>query len=263
MSEGVIRVAVFAGLFAVLLLAQTLWPRREGEGGTWWPNLSIFVLGAVVSRLLVAVGAVAASEWAGANGWGLFNVVDVPGWLAVAASVVLLDFAVWGQHVLTHKVPVLWRLHEVHHADERFDLSTGLRFHPAEIGLSLLYKSAVVVLLGAPVLAVVAFEILLNGGSMFEHANLRLPGRVDAVLRKVVVTPDMHRVHHSVRREEADSNYGFFLSVWDRLFRTYRDQPLDGHEDMALGVAGGPRDQRLRTLLARPLAPRARSTPAR
>ena len=263
MSETALRLGAFALVFGSLLTAQAVWPRRAREGGTRATNLSIFVMGAAVSRLFVAVGAVAAAGFAERQGWGLFNALDVPFWLAAIATVVLLDLAVWAQHLATHKIGWLWRLHEIHHADGRFDVTTGLRFHPAEIALSLIYKSAVVVLLGAPAAAVVAFEVILNSGSMFEHANLRLPPKLERALRRVIVTPDMHRIHHSVHRSEADSNYGFFLSVWDRLFRTYTHAPRDGQEAMVVGVGGVPRDLPLRTLLARPLARRGRSRPAR
>ena len=263
MSEAAIRLGAFAVVFGSLLFAQAAWPRRAREGGSRATNLSVFVVGAVVSRLLVAVGAVAAAGFAARQGWGLFNVVDTPVWLAAIATVVLLDLAVWAQHVATHKVGWLWRLHEIHHADGHFDVTTGLRFHPVEIALSLLYKSAVVVVLGAPAAAVVAFEVILNSGSMFEHANLRLPPKLERALRRVIVTPDMHRIHHSVHREEADSNYGFFLSVWDRLFRTYTHAPRDGQDAMEVGVGGVPRGLPLKTLLVRPLAPRAPSMPSR
>ena len=265
MSVVALRMGVFAGLLALLFLAERLFPRRKHREGGYVSNIAILIIDSIVTRLLIAVGGVAAAAWAQSRGWGLFNALDVPIAVAVVVSAVLLDFAVWFQHVLTHKVPVLWRLHEVHHSDPDVDVTTGLRFHPLEIALSLLFKSAVIVALGAPVVAVIAFEILLNAGAMFSHSNLKLPGKLDRVLRLVTVTPDMHRVHHSTERSESDTNYGFFLPWWDRLFGTYRAQPRRGHSDMELGVEGITCSQgrRLRTLLVRPFAPRARPTPAR
>src|SRR4051794_9914013 len=172
-----------------------------------------------------------------AKGWSLFNATPLPPWMEVAAPVVLLDLAIYAQHVAFHAVPVLWRLHRMHHADLEFDVTTGVRFHPVEIVLSMLIKLAAVALLGAPALAVLIFEVLLNATSMFSHSNVRLPERLDRVLRWLVVTPDMHRVHHSTERRETDSNFGFNLSWWDRLFGTYRAQPEAGHEKMRLGLS--------------------------
>ena len=263
MSVVAIRMTVFAALFAGLLALERLFPRRAARRDGYVANLGIFLIDSVLTRLLLAVGGVAAATYAQSQGWGLFNALDVPVWAAGVAAFLALDFAVWAQHVVMHKVPVLWRLHEIHHADVDFDVTTGLRFHPVEIALSLLFKSVVIVALGAPVVAVIVFEIMLNVGAMFSHSNLRLSPKVDCWLRLVIVTPDMHRVHHSTDRAEANSNYGFFLPWWDRLFRTYRAQPLDGHTDMAIGVAGFRGDPRLRTLLARPFARRAPATPAR
>jgi len=171
-----------------------------------------------------------------AQGWGLMNALDIPYWIAVVATVLIFDFAIWLQHLITHKVPVLWRIHRVHHADRDIDVTTAIRFHPVEIALSMLVKIGLVYLLGPPALGIVLFEIILNGTAMFNHANIRLPLPVDAVLRRILVTPDMHRVHHSDRREEHDSNYGFALSVWDRLFGTYVAQPGKGHEGMTVGL---------------------------
>ena len=254
---------VFAGVFALLLAAERLWPKRSTRRKGYLANIGIFLIDSVVTRLLLAVGGVAVAACAASRDWGLFNALDISVWPAAIASVILLDLAVWAQHVATHKIPLLWRLHEVHHSDPDMDVLTGLRFHPAEIALSLFYKGAVILLIGAPVAAVIAFEIILNAGAMFSHSNLRLPRRVDRVLRLFTVTPDMHRVHHSVHVSESDSNYGFFLPWWDRLFRTYTDQPADGHDAMTLGVSDAPTDQRLRKLLRRPLDPRAPAMPAR
>ncbi|MEQ1652489.1 MAG: sterol desaturase family protein, partial [Hyphomicrobium sp.] len=173
---------------------------------------------------------------AGTHGIGVLNWIAWPSWLETLIAVVVLDFAIWVQHVTTHKVPVLWRLHQVHHADVDIDVTTAIRFHPIEIGLSILWKIVCVLALGASVWAVLLFEILLNACAMFSHANIRLPAALDGVLRVFVVTPDMHRVHHSVLRHEHNSNYGFNLSVWDRLFSTYRAQPEKGHDAMTIGL---------------------------
>ena len=187
-------------------------------------------------RILFPTTAVGLALLAEARGFGLFNVVALPAWVAVVASVVILDLAIYLQHVLFHAVPALWRLHRMHHADLEFDVTTGLRFHPIEILLSMLIKFAVVAALGAPALAVLIFEVLLNATSMFNHGNVRIPAGLDRVLRWLVVTPDMHRVHHSILSRETNSNFGFNLPWWDRLFGTYRAQPAAGHEAMTIGI---------------------------
>jgi sterol desaturase/sphingolipid hydroxylase (fatty acid hydroxylase superfamily) len=174
--------------------------------------------------------------FAQAQGWGLFNTYAVPAWAAIAASIVALDLAIYLQHVLFHAVPALWRLHRVHHADLDFDVTTGARFHPLEIVLSMLIKFAAIAVLGAPAVAVLVFEVLLNALAMFNHANVRIPAPIDRALRVVLVTPDMHRVHHSIEGDETDSNFGFNLSLWDRLFGTYRAGPRAGHEAMTIGI---------------------------
>ena len=182
---------------------------------------------------LLAVGAAIDAQ---SKGWGLFNVVGWPTWIEVILVILILDFAIWAQHLITHKVPLLWRLHQVHHADVDMDVTTAIRFHPVEIALSMLLKIGLVYLLGPAVLAIILFEIILNGTAMFNHANIRLPLAVDAAVRRVLVTPDMHRVHHSVLRHEHDSNYGFSLSIWDQIFGTYVAQPDAGHDGMDTGL---------------------------
>ncbi|MEQ6201811.1 sterol desaturase family protein [Sulfitobacter sp. HNIBRBA2951] len=240
--EGVIRLTVFLGLFAVLALAEAYAPRRvrrQKQTTRWMTNWGMTVLNTVALRLMALVLpllAVGAAADAAAQGWGLLNWVAWPLWVEVLIAVVVLDFAIWFQHLVTHKVPLLWRLHRVHHADVDIDVTTAIRFHPVEIGLSMLLKIGLVYLLGPAAIAVIIFEIMLNGTAMFNHANLRLPARVDAVVRCVLVTPDMHRVHHSVHRHEHDSNYGFSLSIWDRMFGTYIAQPAQGHDDMDIGL---------------------------
>jgi sterol desaturase/sphingolipid hydroxylase (fatty acid hydroxylase superfamily) len=170
------------------------------------------------------------------NGWGLFNLVPLPAWITIPVAVLLLDLIIYGQHVVFHAVPVLWRLHRMHHADLEFDVTTGVRFHPGEFVLSMLIKLAAVAALGVPPTAVLVFEVLLNATSMFNHGNVRIPSGLDRGLRLVLVTPDMHRVHHSIDRRETDSNFGFNVSWWDRLFGTYRAQPALGHARMILGI---------------------------
>ena len=238
--EPIVRMVAFGGVLVALLVIEEWQPRRARSQPRllrWSSNLGIVVLNTVVLRLTFPIVAVGFAILAQQRGWGLFNLVDVPAWLAVCVSVLLLDAAIYGQHVLFHKLPVLWRLHRMHHADLDFDATTGVRFHPVEIALSMGIKLGVVGLLGAPAVAVLVFEVLLNATAMFNHSNWKLPVFVDAILRKVIVTPDMHRVHHSVHRNEHDANYGFNLSVWDRLFRTYVAQPRDGHDAMQIGVS--------------------------
>lgn len=238
-SEPLIRLGFFAGVFATVALWEVFAPRRAptlGRTVRWTANLGIVALNTLVVRLLFPAAAVGVAALCAANGWGLFNHFAVPAWLAVVLAVIALDFVIWLQHVLVHAVPLLWRLHRVHHADLDYDVTTGGRFHPLEIVLSMLIKFAAIALLGAPVVAVVIFEVLLNATSMFNHGNLRLPAGADRVLRLFVVTPDMHRVHHSVHPDETNSNYGFNLPWWDRLFGTYRAQPRDGHEGMSIGL---------------------------
>jgi sterol desaturase/sphingolipid hydroxylase (fatty acid hydroxylase superfamily) len=240
--EAFIRLGLFLALFAVFALAEARLPRRPRQlprQTRWITNLSISLLNTVTLRLMafaLPLLAVGASLDAASQGWGLLNATGWPAWLEAVAAILFLDFAIWAQHLITHKVPLLWRLHRVHHADRDMDVTTAIRFHPVEIALSMLLKIGLIYLLGPSAVAVVLFEILLNGTAMFNHANLKLPLRADALLRLLLVTPDMHRVHHSTRREEHDSNYGFALSIWDRLFGTYVAQPHLGHDAMHVGL---------------------------
>jgi sterol desaturase/sphingolipid hydroxylase (fatty acid hydroxylase superfamily) len=237
--EPFIRLAAFAAVFCAMALWELLGPRRSqaiGRGWRWPNNLGVVAVSTLLVRIVFPTTAVGLALLAEARGFGLLNVVALPAWVAVAASVIILDLVIYLQHVLFHAVPALWRLHRMHHADLEFDVSTGLRFHPIEIMLSMLIKLTVIAALGAPALAVLIFEVLLNATSMFNHGNVRLPAGVDRVLRWLVVTPDMHRVHHSILARETNSNFGFNLPWWDRLFGTYRAQPEAGHEAMTIGI---------------------------
>ena len=238
-NETVIRLTAFFGVLAVVAMAEIVLPRRRLTASKlrrWASNLGIVFLNSLFVRLLLPATAAGFAVFAGQHGWGVFNYFDVPVWVAVTASVIILDFAIYIQHVMFHAVPALWRLHRMHHADLDFDVTTGARFHPIEILLSMLIKFAVIAVIGAPAAAVIIFEVLLNATAMFNHGNFRLPTGLDRVLRLFVVTPDMHRVHHSIEDHETNSNFGFNLPLWDRLFGTYKDQPDAGHEAMTIGI---------------------------
>ena len=237
-DEAWIRFSMFVGVLVVMVVWEWLAPRRRLiQGYRRWPaNLGIVVLNGLMVRLLIPAGAVGAALWSSEQGWGLLSLVDLPAWSSVLIAVILLDLIIYLQHLVVHAVPLLWRLHMVHHADRDIDVTTGLRFHPIEIFLSMLIKITAVILIGAPAVAVVIFEVILNGMAMFNHSNVRLPTTIDSIIRTLFVTPDMHRVHHSVIKCETNSNYGFNLSIWDRLFGTYRAQPEKGHIDMTIGL---------------------------
>ena len=239
MSEAQTRLAIFIGLFVILAVLEYLAPRRElrpVKMKRWFTNWALVILDSVLVRLVFKTAAVGGALWAAEKGYGLFNVVAVPGIVAIIISFMVLDFAVWLSHLASHKVPLFWRVHRMHHSDTDIDVTTAVRFHPLEILLSMAWKYAVVVAIGAPASAVLIFEIVLNGGAMFNHSNLKLPLWLDRWLRLIIVTPDMHRVHHSSEVEETDSNYGFNLSIWDRMFNTYVDQPKLGHDGMQIGL---------------------------
>jgi len=237
--EPAVRLGAFLGVFAVMALWELVGARRRlttAKGARWFANLGITILNTVVVRLLFPGAAVGVAVLTAEHGWGVLNQVSAPGVLTVVGAVLLLDLAIYLQHVMFHAVPVLWRLHMVHHADVDFDVTTGLRFHPVEILLSMLIKIAVILALGPPVVAVLIFEVLLNATAMFNHGNVRIASSLDRVVRWFVVTPDMHRVHHSVVPRETNSNFGFNLPWWDRLLGTYRAQPVAGHEAMTIGL---------------------------
>jgi len=241
-GEALLRLSIFAGVLAVLAVAEGLWPRRTlsfGRTRRWFANLGLSVLNTAMLRVsffVIPALSVFAAFYAEGRGWGVLPAAGVSGWTGVVVAFLALDLAIYAQHVAFHFVPPLWRLHRVHHADPDIDVTTAVRFHPIEILISQAWKIAVVLALGAPVLAVVAFEIALNATAMFSHANLRVPLGVDGVVRTVLVTPDMHRVHHSIHKRETNSNFGFNLSIWDRLFGTYLAQPADGHLKMTIGL---------------------------
>ncbi len=235
----VLRLGMFFGILMVMILLELALPRRAlslPRPRRWGSNLGIVFLNSALLRLLLPVAATGFALLAAGRGWGLFNMLAVAPWVAVLASVILLDFAIYLQHIMFHAVPALWRLHRMHHADLDFDVTTGARFHPVEILLSMLIKFAVIALIGAPAAAVVIFEVVLNATAMFNHGNVRLPLGLDRVLRLLIVTPDMHRVHHSIEDHEANSNFGFNLSLWDRLLGTYKNQPDAGHDGMTIGI---------------------------
>ena len=238
-TEPQLRLAVFLGILVAMALWELATPRRRQEIPRvirWTNNLGLVVIDAIVLRLSFPTLAVGLAVIAQDRGLGLFNIIKAPDWVAVLVSVIVLDLVIYLQHVMFHAVPALWRLHRMHHADLEFDVTTGLRFHPVEMLLSMGIKLAVVVALGPPALAVLIFEILLNATAMFNHSNIRLPMLLDSFLRLVVVTPDMHRVHHSIIPEETNSNFGFNLPWWDILLGTYKAQPKAGHEGMTIGI---------------------------
>jgi len=225
---------------ALLELAMPRRKPRAGKGSRWFTNLAMAGINSLVIRVMAMtaapIAAFAAALWAQAQGWGLLNWLNIsPSWPEVIFAMIVLDMAIYGQHVASHKIPLIWKLHKVHHTDVDFDVTTAVRFHPVEIALSMLWKIVVVVVLGAAPAAVLLFEVSLNGFAMFNHANIRLPLGLDQIVRLLIVTPDMHRVHHSIYPREFNTNYGFSLSVWDRLYGTYKDQPRDGHTKMTIG----------------------------
>ena len=258
LNEPLVRLLAFATILAAMVAWELLAPRRAQQIGRrrrWPANLGVVVLDTLLVRLLFPMTAVGLALLAEARGWGLLNAFGLASWITIPLAVIVLDLAIYLQHVLFHAVPALWRLHRMHHADLEFDATTGSRFHPLEILLSMVLKLGVVAALGAPAVAVLIFEVLLNATSTFNHGNVRIPARFDSVLRWMVVTPDMHRVHHSIESRETNSNFGFNLPWWDRLFGTYRDQPAAGHEAMVIGIEQfrDPAELRLDRMLLQPL----------
>ena len=244
--ENNLRLAFFLGIFIIIALMEWLWPRRRQEAlrsKRWLDNLSLLAFAALLVRLMLPLGLASLALHFKQAHIGLFNQPDVlinDYWLVLALSLIPLDFAIYWQHRLFHKVPFLWRLHQVHHSDKAFDVSTALRFHPLEMLLSLMIKALIIAFFGIPASAVIVFEIVLNGVAMFNHGNLSIPISLDKFLRKVLVTPDMHRVHHSSIPTETNSNFGFNISLWDRCFNSYQAQPLKGHEHIDIGLNAYP-----------------------
>lgn len=239
-NEIIIRFGFFVGIFVIIAIGELINPRRilnTSKKVRWFSNISIIILNPIIVRLLFPIMPISLALFARANGWGLMNIYSLPFWLKIIIGVMALDLVIYLQHVMFHAVPMLWRLHMMHHADLDFDVTTGLRFHPIEIILSMGIKLAAISVIGPPALAVLIFEVLLNGTAMFNHSNMRLPLLLDRILRLFVVTPDMHRVHHSVIIRETNSNFGFNLPWWDHLFGTYRSEPAAGHDAMVIGLS--------------------------
>lgn len=244
LSEPIARLAAFGVIFATMALFEMVTPRLRRPENTgayktrrWVTNLAIVVISSLVLRLIFPLAAVGTALWAQSNNYGLLPLLGSTGWFAGLMAFVILDFAVWLEHVVSHKWPLLWRIHRIHHSDTGFDLTTALRFHPLEIVLSMFWKALIIIALGAPPMAVLVFEIVLNGAAMFNHANVKIPLGVDRLLRYLIVTPDMHRIHHSTDPRETDTNYGFNLSIWDRVFSTYTQVPRRGNEGIEIGLA--------------------------
>lgn len=238
-DDSVFRLAIFLVVFAVFAVWEILTPRRKPsypKNVRWINNLSINIVNIISTRVLIPVTLLFVASAAESDSLGLLNLIPIPTIVSIIIAVLLLDLSIYLQHIIFHKVPILWRLHRMHHADLDFDVTTGIRFHPIEIIISLGIKMLLVLAIGAPVIAVLIFEVLLNATSLFNHANIKIPKAVDKMLRLIVVTPDMHRVHHSIIRKETDSNFGFNLPWWDYLFKTYRAQPSLGHTDMQIGI---------------------------
>jgi sterol desaturase/sphingolipid hydroxylase (fatty acid hydroxylase superfamily) len=255
--EATIRLVFFIGVFALMAIGELLWPKRArpfSRRRRWPHNIAVVVIDTFLARIVLSAGATGVAFIAEQHGWGLFNAVSVPRVISLTASVIVLDLAIYAQHWVFHHVPWLWRLHRMHHADLDVDVTTGARFHPVEILLSLGIKAVIVMALGAPAISVLIFEVLLNATSMFNHTNVRIPAPMEPILRWLLVTPDMHRVHHSIVVRETNSNFGFNLPWWDWLFGTYRAQPEAGHEQMTLGLQEfrNPKELRIDRLLVQP-----------
>ncbi len=241
LDDTQLRLSIFIGVLVVMAALEAILPKRQRQQNRaqrWTTNLSLVFFNSIVLKLLGPVSAVVAADYALTHNWGLIarSPVALPLFVEIIIAIVFLDFVIYIQHVASHRIPILWRLHQVHHADRDIDVTTGVRFHPLEVFLSMIYKCCVILALGPITIAVVIFEVLLNASAMFNHANVRLPKMLDRMLRAIIVTPDFHRVHHSVLEKETNSNYGFFLSTWDKLCNTYIPQPRDNHHDMTIGL---------------------------
>ncbi len=252
------RMLIFVSLLSLFILLEIRWPRHPRlipRSQRWPANFVLIIVNGVCVKLVFPISTFGLAMWSSEQQWGVLNQLNFNTYLSIPLSILLLDFAIYWQHRLFHALPVLWRIHRMHHVDPDYDVSLGLRFHPIEILLSMAIKLAIILLLGAPVMAVFLFEVILNGMAMFNHSNLKLPNKLDGILRRFVVTPDMHRVHHSQRINEHNSNYGFNLSCWDRWFNSYIAQPKLGHQQLRFGLSGWPdaKDNRqLKGLLSLP-----------
>lgn len=264
--EGLIRLSVFGGMLALMMGLEALLPRRarvQNRVGRWRTNFALSLLNSLLLRYAFPVLAVGAALWTQAQGWDLMPLLELPGWVELIATLLLLDLAIYWQHRIFHITPFFWRFHKVHHSDQDIDTLTAIRFHPVEIIFSMLIKIALVIALGATPEAVILFEIILNATALFNHANLKLPLGVDRVLRLVLVTPDMHRTHHSVIQTETDRNFGFNIPLWDRLFGSYCAGPQAGHLGMDIGLSAyrGPETSQLGWSLVLPFRANSDRTP--
>ena len=263
--EAALRLGIFLGIFVAVACLEIFLPRRPKTGDwrrRWGINIGILLVNIVVQRFTIGAAAFVTAIYAQQHNWGLFGYLDWPWWLEAIIAFLLLDFAIYLQHVMSHALPAFWRLHQVHHADLDVDLTTGIRFHPIEIIISMIYKAGLVAALGVDPWVVIAFEATLNGSAVFTHGNIALPEKLDRALRYVVCTPDMHRVHHSTIIHETNSNYGFFLSIWDRLCGTMIHAPLKGQLGVELGLAEWRKPEQLGFLriLLMPFRTRARQS---
>jgi len=237
--ENAIRLGAFISVFVIMALLECVFPRRNqsvSKQKRWFTNFGLIIVDTIALRITIPIFAIGVASIAVERSWGLFSFVSLPMWLEVMLAVILLDLLIYAQHFASHKIPLLWRFHKVHHVDRDLDVTSGFRFHPIEIIFSMLFKLLCIIALGAPVIAIFTFEVILNASAMFNHSNVKLPLSLDSQLRKIIITPDMHRVHHSAIQQETDTNYGFFLSCWDKLFNTYHAQPKLGHDKMTIGL---------------------------
>ena len=242
MSDTILRLTFFLSILIILIMAEILLPKKKrihNRKDRWITNGLITLINTAsvnIVHIAIPLIAIVAAIDVSNGKMGLFNIINFPIWIEIILTVIILDFIIWGQHLLSHKIPFVWRFHRMHHTDRDLDVTTAVRFHPFEIIFSMFIKITSIYILGASAIAVIIFEIMLNGMAMFNHANLRIPLRIENILRKFIVTPDLHRIHHSIYIDEHNKNFGFSLSIWDKIFKCYLDQPRDGHKDMKLGL---------------------------
>ncbi len=242
MSDTILRLTFFLSILIILIMAEILFPKKKrihNRKDRWITNGLITLINTAsvnIVHIAIPLIAIVAAIDVSNGKMGLFNIINFPIWIEIILTVIILDFIIWGQHLLSHKIPFVWRFHRMHHTDRDLDVTTAVRFHPFEIIFSMFIKITSIYILGASAIAVIIFEIMLNGMAMFNHANLRIPFRIENILRKFIVTPDLHRIHHSIYIDEHNKNFGFSLSIWDKVFKCYLDQPRDGHKDMKLGL---------------------------